>query len=296
MNEFRRLLESSPNPRTRELLETGLSDRPDPGSLGRTAAALGALGTASVAAPGISAASAAGSIGQATTVLVAKWIGVGLVTGGLLGTGAATVTARHVAPELRPHAAGVTSAARVQDSRRRPPGAVADEGSRAEPTSDDREAAAVPISPSPRAAATRSPSQPDESARVAPAGDRAGHPSSGEVAEAPSAATAQVDDPGRLAAEVALIDRAKQMLGRGDAAGALRELDVYRRSRNTGALEREALVLRIESLARIGATSEARRLAQSYLETFPNDAHGGRLRDLLARLSQAHRDPRGIGE
>ncbi len=91
-----------------------------------------------------------------------------------------------------------------------------------------------------------------------------------------------LDHASQLAADVALIDRAKKRLGRGDATATLRELEAYGKARNTGVLDREALVLKVEALVLAGKRSQAREVARGYLERFPEDAYTRRLRQLVA--------------
>jgi hypothetical protein len=87
--------------------------------------------------------------------------------------------------------------------------------------------------------------------------------------------------PGSLARDVARIDSARSALAANDATRALGELDAYERSPRAGVLDREALLLRIDALARQGATDEMRVLALQYLQRFPDDAHAPRVRQLL---------------
>ena len=76
------------------------------------------------------------------------------------------------------------------------------------------------------------------------------------------------------------IDFARHALATGDFTRALAELDAFERMPQTGALEREAKVLRIETLYKLGPVSRARALSEQYLQAFPNDAHAARLRAL----------------
>jgi hypothetical protein len=60
-------------------------------------------------------------------------------------------------------------------------------------------------------------------------------------------------------------------------------LDAFEHMTRTGALDREAQVLRIETLNEMGQDARARELASEYLQAFPKDAHTARLRALIQR-------------
>ncbi|MEI9948700.1 MAG: hypothetical protein WDO74_06880 [Pseudomonadota bacterium] len=90
------------------------------------------------------------------------------------------------------------------------------------------------------------------------------------------------DTSSRLREEVRLIDAARAALAAGAAERALRELQTYRRVAQTGMLDREARVLHIEALAKVGDLKQARALAEAYSADFPRDAHARRLRALTA--------------
>jgi outer membrane protein assembly factor BamD (BamD/ComL family) len=94
-------------------------------------------------------------------------------------------------------------------------------------------------------------------------------------------ASASSVEEGRLGREVEAIDRARRARSRGNLAQALSELDAFEHMTRTGVLDREAQVLRIETLYDLGRVSRARELGDEYLRRFPNDAHGGHLRALL---------------
>jgi len=68
-----------------------------------------------------------------------------------------------------------------------------------------------------------------------------------------------------LAAELALIRRARSALGTGNAAEALGLLAEYQTSFSAPQLGSEALVVRVEALLRLGRKEEARRLAAPLL-------------------------------
>lgn len=86
---------------------------------------------------------------------------------------------------------------------------------------------------------------------------------------------------GQLGREVQLIDSARRALATGNTSLASTQLDEYRRIAITGVLDREARVLRIETLLRQGDRERAATLAKAYISELPNDPHSARLRSLL---------------
>jgi hypothetical protein len=85
-----------------------------------------------------------------------------------------------------------------------------------------------------------------------------------------------------LGAEVQALDRARTAMQAGRSEAALRALADYEREFATGALQHEAEVLRIETLARAGRWEEARALADGLLARHPTSPHAQRIRSLLA--------------
>jgi len=133
-------------------------------------------------------------------------------------------------------------------------------------------AAAVPTVATPRA-------EPPAPVIVAPSAAPESASPKGVVVAAPAAVPSPSS--GLLGREVLQIDRARAALASGDAARALRELDIYAQLEQTGVLSREARVLRVDALERLGRSAEARSLAAEYLKAFPNDAHAARLKALV---------------
>jgi hypothetical protein len=89
-------------------------------------------------------------------------------------------------------------------------------------------------------------------------------------------------DARRLAAEVALLDKARAALA-SDPAAALEALDEHARSFPDGALLAEADLVRIEALLATGRRSDATALANSFLSRYPRSPLAKRVRSLLAR-------------
>jgi hypothetical protein len=278
VNELKPLLESSPNPATRSLLRAALPDKPPSDARRRTAITLGVGTTAGVAATsggaaaaaggtGITGLSAASSASTGTAIAAAKWLAGGLVMGSLVSGGAALVgdpssrsagvsSATTSAVASVPRASGIEARAthalapaqpaRVERSHpaRKPASSIADESSSPN---------AMTI---PRATANSGP----------------------QAALAPAPSSMATRGLGR---EVALIDAARRAVARGDANGAMSQLDRYSRVRETQILDREARLLRIDVLVLRGERERAAVLAREYLRQLPNDPHSARLRKLL---------------
>jgi hypothetical protein len=153
------------------------------------------------------------------------------------------------APETRPHRPARRMSA---DSARRAP-------TRREPARDDKDR---------RDKARRDKARPDQ-ARP----DRA-RPE--EPARPPAAL-----DAGRLAAEVALLDRARAELARGDTAAAARSLARHGREFAGGALVAEAQFLELRVLLRRGQRAQAAARARRFLERFPSSPLAPRVRALI---------------
>ncbi len=78
--------------------------------------------------------------------------------------------------------------------------------------------------------------------------------------------------------ELSALDTARQRLAHGDPAGTLRLLDQYARDNPHGLLQEEAIVVRIEALARQGKQGAARALAATFLQTHPASPYADRVR------------------
>lgn len=78
-------------------------------------------------------------------------------------------------------------------------------------------------------------------------------------------------EPASLEQELAAMQKARTKLDRGDAAATLVELDQFSRNSGWKRLSVEASLLRIEALAQVGRSEEARSLAQRFVEQHPNN-------------------------
>jgi TolA-binding protein len=109
-------------------------------------------------------------------------------------------------------------------------------------------------------------------------------------AQPPTAAPTNAD-PGEaargsksIAGEIALLDTVRRSLASGQASAALAGLAEYDKKYASGVLRPEAVLLRIEALARAGNTSSARRLAARFLRDHPTTPHEARVRALVGPL------------
>lgn len=100
----------------------------------------------------------------------------------------------------------------------------------------------------------------------------------------PPAGVARATDPGRLAAEVALVDRARARLGPGDYQAARAALDEYHQRFPTGDLGAEAELVMIEILIAQREVDRARSLGTAFLAKFPRSPLAQRVHSLLDRL------------
>jgi hypothetical protein len=261
MNELGPLLEISQNSHTRALLEAGRAERAPAEfgdrlrlslglgvAVGLAAGTLTASASASTAAAMVQgAASTGGAAASSLGLAVAKWVVIGALGGGILASSAELA---FKPPAVVPRAANLAAqhaAARA---------AAAPHRARA-PNSEPGELLAAPSS---SAALLRPPKPPDS----------------------PSTAALPATESGQLGREVQTIDAARRALAAGNTALALSELDGYQRIASTGVLDREARVLRIETLFRAGDAARAQQLSAQYLHDFPNDAHAAHVRALQA--------------
>lgn len=257
MTDFLPLVETSESSRARELLKAGRADTAPDGFSNRLLVGLGVAGavssvtvtaSAGVAGAAVQGAASTGSGAVSLGLLAAKWVAVGVLGGGILAGSAELV--------LSPHAPAKDASAGAPGSSRVP--------ALQKPAAEQ-----VPRSVSAEA--------------VAPAASAAPLPVEAKPAVSLSAlpAVTSAVEQGQLGREVQAIDRARRARAAGDQARALSELDAFEHLTRTGVLDREAQLLRIETLYEMGQESRARELARDYLRAFPNDAHTARLRALM---------------
>jgi hypothetical protein len=254
MTNIERLLDDSPNSRTRALLLAGCSEVPPARFSQQLLASLGAATAVGAATSGVAASLSTGTkvggfiSGAASSsvaapslaLMAAKWVAVGVLGGGILAAGTEAAFAPRAVPSRAPR---VTKIGEMN-----------------------------PVAPNVNIAPQRT---------VAPVAPVVSSPPSASSARAPHAtapAVASETRSGALRNEVAIIDRVRRALASGNTSLALSELDGFARTSTTGVFDREARVLRIQSLRDAGDVAGARKLADQYLLDFPGDAHAVRLR------------------
>jgi hypothetical protein len=271
MKDPERLADVDASALARRMLTAARHEKPSNAAFDRTVAALGvsAVVVGAGASAGITAAGAAASAGAnamaagvggtalsgATKLApaglvfaVAKWVGIGAVSG-LLTAGVVDGVSTWSAPEPREPAqkapstfspsVGAAGPSRVEQVRT-PPG-------------QPDELAALPVKPTVSRPA---------------------------VAQQPHEAAARR---ARLAAEVAAVDRAREAMARGNSTQALQALDAYERGFSEQQFRPEALYLRMEALVQRGDLAGARSVATTLLAADPHGPHAARARAVLAQ-------------
>ncbi len=135
-----------------------------------------------------------------------------------------------------------------------------------------------PAAPTAPAAPAAAPAAPEPAPAAAAPADPAPAPAAAAPPPAPTV------DARRLAAEVAILDRARAALRGGDPGAATAALDEHARDFADGALVAEAELVRIETLIRAGDAEAARRRARDFLVRFPQSPLAKRLRSLVDRI------------
>lgn len=253
------LASSSGNVHTRALLRAGQNDGPPEDFEAKLLVGLGVvsstMGVALSASAGTVASGAAKtSAGGALWLVAAKWVAVGAVGGGILASGVSHV--------LSPTPVVATTTTAVQPAAAPPL------------VKSVSEQVALPSLPNVARPASVDSPRALESAEPEATPSKVG-------AAPPSARIAMAS--GQLGREVAQFDRARAALTAGEAARALSLLDDFDRMARTGVLDREARVLRVDALERLGRVAEARVQAERFLQIYPHDPHATRLRTLQAK-------------
>jgi TolA-binding protein len=101
--------------------------------------------------------------------------------------------------------------------------------------------------------------------------------------EAPPRAHRELTTPG-LRMEAEALDAARATLAAGDARRALARLDEFDRRFPHGPLHEEALLLRIEALAREGDRAGAATLADRFLKAYPASVQADRVASILRQM------------
>lgn len=291
---MRRLIDETDQSFERALLRSaGLDVAPEDGA--RTAmasllaAAAAAVPTAAApTAPPAPAVPGAPFAGQgattgAGTMVAWKWLGIGAVLGSMAGAGAvagyqqtrvaspsggASVDLRRADTPAEISATALPAPSETPASARAPNALLAEEQSPAP-------APVLPSAPQPVSALpTGTPSASRPRAAAGPAVSSAAHAETPPQPIAESAST--------LAAEALAIERARRALAAGSPSQAIELLDRYEQNSPTHALAPDALALRIHAEKARGNDAVARKLAERFLASHPNDPHAERVRRVLS--------------
>jgi hypothetical protein len=130
---------------------------------------------------------------------------------------------------------------------------------------------------------------PEPAAPIEPVADEAALPEASDgappgPAEGAAPPVPPAASPSRLAAEVALVDRARGRLFAGDHVAALAALAEYHQQFAGGDLDAEADVVMIETLIAMREAVRARALGAAFLVRFPRSPLAKRVHSLLERL------------
>jgi hypothetical protein len=241
----------------RRLLEAAAGEQPSPEMSERIAQAIGVSAAAAVGA-GVAAtkleAGAATSKAAAGSSSLLLWISAGIVSATVVGS---VVAARAYGTVT---SAGPTDG-RVRTQTPTSPGASASVA--AAPTAAPVEVAPGPIAESPVAS-------PEITVELPPSVAGQSHAQSARAAP-------RANDIGD---QIALVDAARASLAAGAPDRALELLRQYQTKYPAGSFRPEAAALRIEALAALGRTAEARSLA----ERFVAEHRGSPLADRVARV------------
>lgn len=264
MSEPKRWIDEGPPAAVESLLRAAASERPTQQSLARTLTAvglgLGAGGTAATAgAATVGAAAGAKATGLVATTVLVKWGVAGVAL-------AASVVAGKVMLERAP----VSSA-----HERRTPVAVASVP-RVSPRLGARPNQEVTALPVPAEAIST-----EAAVTAGPSPTASSTAKSRRPVDASRSLAAPLEDAEHLAQEVALVDRARAALARGDATGALAALDEYEAGFSRRKFAPEALYLRMEALLRTGRSDAAHGVAEALVQSYPTSPHAARARQVL---------------
>ncbi|WP_049949842.1 hypothetical protein [Sorangium cellulosum] len=266
MTDPKRLGEEETTEFERALLRSWKRESP-PASARARALAIAGLAAGTSAAPGAPAAPAS-KAAAGKLLSLAKWSLGAAIGVGLVGAGVAL---------LRPSAPSSAAATSSE-----PPAALVP------PTAGEPPAVSAPPvapAPAPSGPVTRAPIPVQASGPPVPAPAAAASPPRPKSA-APRSRSAPVASTDTLGEQVAMIDRARDALGAGDAAGCLSALDAYDRRFPRSAMGEEATVLRIEALIRLGDRARAADLGRRFLASRPTSPHAAGVRALLGATTE----------
>jgi len=251
------------------LIGSARTDRASSVARRRALVAVGAASSLAALPATTTAAAGAKAFGLVGAAAAAKWAGVGLVVGVLTIGG--VQAPRFFAGSSKPAAiarssmplSGTRAEARTSEGS---PFVSVPDVPVAEPIAAVPTAAPAARASNPARAIVERPTQPIEL------------PHGGEPPREPAPAAGGPEL--RLASEIALLDEARRSATM-NPLRSLALLDEYARRFPLGDLAPEALVLRIEALARTGERDAAEDLARDYLAKNPSSPHAERIRTLL---------------
>jgi hypothetical protein len=316
MTELRRLLDGDSDELALALLRSANDDSPSTDSLKAAAVALGigtSLGGAALLGSGLRTAAGSGAgaaaasqaalggapaatAGALTLGVIAKQVGIGLLAGVFaMGGLELAIDKPFSSPAPAAQKASISPARAAADAHARNAASGQTESmaalaaaesdtpsSAASPSDDGASDAAAARSTRRRAAASGVRAADAQGAPPAPAQVEAAAPVAEVKAEPKVEKPQTVALNKSLAAEVALLDRARSALLAQNASGAQRALDQYRKERQTGILDPEATVLEIQVLEKLGSHAAAARLARQFIASHPDSRHVESLRVLAA--------------
>jgi hypothetical protein len=260
---FARLSASSKSPLTRVLLRSAASDAAPERSRRR---ALVAASLAVASAPATSAA-ATGLVGAKLAIL--KWLGAGFVLG---TTGVGVVELARV--DTAERAAAIPAASAASTARNSPaPSLEQPMLARSPQPAAERPSEASTISRAPAAPSVPAPAKLDSNPLPAYS---AAFPA--PIAPAPAVAST---DPGRFAAQLGLVDRARRAVAEGKPHQAQALLDQLEREHRENGFGPEALAIRVEALMKSGNRGAAEALARQFIQAHPQHPLVPRVRSLV---------------
>jgi hypothetical protein len=261
--EMRRLSEEGGSDLEVSLLRSAKLDAPSSGARRRAMIALG-VGGSLLASSSASAASVAG-------IGLVKWLGIAVVASALVAGSVATVQTISASAPAGPAQRGATTHVQAVEAVvvERSVASVQGEAALQKLPEPTAEAAVAPIA---GAAAT---------AETIALGSLPAAPAPGAAKVA--APRAQATEAPSLADEVAALDRASQAMA-SDPKAALAQLEKHDKRFAGGALGPEAMVLRIEALAKSGESARASALANEFFAKHSDSPLRGRVRSILAHM------------
>lgn len=301
-----------------DLMVAGGTEAPSEGALERAAHRLGLpaglLATLAVTATTTSAtATTSAAIGGASTstsgaialITAAKAAALGIGLGATLAVGAhwvrssssgdtpaprtaVTAPSRETPRSVQLAPTGDVPSANVPVAALSAEPQLAVSSNRSAPISTSAPHSAAPTFENPGVPSTANDAEPREPAGAGitppPPIRRAENASQGPMAAAAVATTAPqpFSDP-RLAREVTSLDRARTFENHGAPAAALRELDDFNRTYGYAAMQREALLVRLDVLLALGQRGAAAQIARELLALGVPAAQQSRLRELVGQ-------------